>query len=111
MKCLYILALATPVAMLSAAAPALACEAAGPNAHVGIVTDVDHARSTLTLKDAGPLTFLARPDLLRGIAPKDEVAVKFAPTGKTLRATSIEKTSAALGDRRSRAGPRREDGQ
>ena len=94
MKYLYILALATPVVMLSAAAPALACEAAGPNAHVGIVTDVDHARSTLTLKDAetgGPLTFLARPDLLRGIAPKDEVTVKFAPTGKTLRATSIEK--------------------
>jgi len=37
------------------------------------------------------LTFLARPDLLRGIASKDEVTVKFAPTGKTLRATSIEK--------------------
>ena len=94
MKRLYALALVPLVGMLSAAAPALACEAAGPNTHVGVVTAVDHARSRLSLKDAetgGPLTFLARPDLLRGIAPKDEVTFTFAPEGKTLRATSIEK--------------------
>ncbi len=93
MKRLYTLALAILVTMF-APPPALACEAAGPNAHVGIVTAVDHTRSTLTLKDAQtgkPLTFRARPDLLRGIATKDAVTVGFAPEGKALRATSIEK--------------------
>src|SRR2546428_8909002 len=76
------------------AAPALACDSAGPNTHVGVVTAVDRARSTLTVKDAetgSPLTFLAQPDLIRGIAPKDEVIVKFTPDGRTLRATSVEK--------------------
>jgi hypothetical protein len=94
MKRLCILALAISMLGLSAAAPASACDSAGPNAHVGVVTAVDRARSTLTVKDAetgSPLTFLAQPDLIRGIAPKDEVIVKFTPDGGTLRATSVEK--------------------
>ena len=94
MKRLCTLALAVPMLALSAAAPASACDAAGPNAHVGVVTAVDRTRSTLTVRDAqtgSPLTFLAKPDLIRGIAPKDEVIVKFTPEGKTLRATSVEK--------------------
>ncbi len=94
MKRLCTLILVVSQVMLSAAAPVLACDSAGPNTHVGIVTAVDRSRSTLTLKDAetgGPLTFRARPDLLRGVAPRDEVTVKFEPEGKTLRATSIEK--------------------
>ncbi len=94
MRRLCALALAISMMELSAAVPALACDSAGPNTHVGVVTAVDRARSTLTLKDAetgSPLTFLAQPDLIRGIAPKDEVIVKFTPEGKTLRATSVEK--------------------
>lgn len=94
MKRLCTLALAISMMEFSAAAPASACDAAGPNTHVGVVTAVDRTRSTLTLRDAemgSPLTFLAPPDLIRGIAPKDEVIVKFAPEGKTLRATSVEK--------------------
>jgi hypothetical protein len=86
--------LVLPLLTLSARAPALACDSAGPNTHVGMVTALDRAGGTLTLKDAetgAALTFLARPDLLRGIAPRDEVAVTFAPEGRTLRATSIEK--------------------
>jgi hypothetical protein len=77
------------------AAPALACDSVGPDTHVGVVTAVDRARSTLTLRDAetgGALTFVARPELLRGIAPNDAVSVTFAAEGKTLRATSVEKS-------------------
>jgi hypothetical protein len=86
--------LALGLATLSMPAPAPACDSAGPNTHVGRVIALDRADGALTLKDAetgAALTFRARPELLRGIAPTDEVAVTFAPEGRTLRATSIEK--------------------
>ncbi len=94
MKRWYVLTVAALITVLSSTSAALACEAAGANAHVGIVTAVDHTRSTLTLRDAEtgkPLTFMASRDLLRGIAAKDTVTVRFAPEGQTLRATSIAK--------------------
>ena len=94
MKRLSSLVLALSLGTCLLAAPALACDSAGPNTHVGVVTAVDRARSTLTLRDAetgGALTFVARPDLLRGIASNDRVSVTFAAEGKTLRATSVEK--------------------
>jgi hypothetical protein len=94
MKRFYTLAVTALMTLFASTSQALACDAAGPNAHVGIVTAVDRTRSTLTLKDAGtgkPLTFQARPDLLRGIEPRDAVTVRFALEGKTLKATSIDK--------------------
>jgi len=94
MTLLSSLALALSLGTHLLAAPTLACDSAGPNTHVGVVTAVDRAGSTLTLRDAetgGALTFVARPDLLRGIAPNDAVRVTFAAEGKTLRATSVEK--------------------
>jgi hypothetical protein len=76
-------------------APALACESAGPNAHIGTVTAIDNAQKTITLKDAESgknLTFTATPELLRGIAVKDQVIVKYAADGARLRATSVTKS-------------------
>jgi len=78
---------ATPIA-------ALARESAGPNTHVGVVTAIDPGKQSLSLKDAESgkiLTFSAGPDLLRGIALRDQVIVVYAAEGKTLRATSIKK--------------------
>ncbi len=94
MRRLYALTIMALITMLSSTSAALACEAAGPDAHVGIVTAVDQTRSTLTLRDAETgkrLTFQAGPDLLRGIAPKDMVTVRFTPEGQELKATSIAK--------------------
>jgi hypothetical protein len=86
------LALALSLMMLALGPAALACEMAGPNAHVGTVTAL--SQKSFTLKDAESgmnLTFAASPELLKGIAVKDEVTVVFAKEGQTLRATSIKK--------------------
>jgi hypothetical protein len=75
-------------------APAAACEAAGPNTHVGVVVAVNAAQSTLTLKDAETrkdLTFVAPAALLSGLAVKDQIAVTYAQEGNRLKATAIRK--------------------
>jgi hypothetical protein len=72
--------------------PAWACDTAGPNTHLGVITAVDGG--SVTLKDAQTgqhLKFVASPQLLKGVAVKDQVAIVFTPEGKTLRATAITK--------------------
>jgi hypothetical protein len=94
MKSTRALLLVLSLVLLGAAAVASACELAGPNTHVGIIVAIDAAQSTLTLRDAQTrqnLTFLARPELLREVAVKDEVAVVYAQEGGRLRATAIRK--------------------
>lgn len=94
MKSPVTLVLALVVAIVAIAAAAPACEMAGPNTHVGIITAIDTAKSTLTLRDAQTnkdLTFLARAEMLKGVAVKDEVAIIYAQDGGTLRATAIRK--------------------
>ena len=90
-----ILALALALVALSAGPQAWGCSIAGPNTHIGTVTAVDTAQHTLTMKDAETgehLTFIAeKPEMLRGIAPRDQVTVVFTAQGKTLRATSVKK--------------------
>ena len=88
-----IAAIALTVLVLSTA-PALACESAGPNAHIGTVTAVDVDKKTLSLKDAETgkaLTFAASPDLLKAVKVNDQVTVTFQADGATLRATRITK--------------------
>lgn len=78
--------------MASLAPQALACQMAGPNAHFGIVTALD--QKSLTLKDAESgmdLTFVARPDQLKGVALKDRVTVVFSSEGEKLVAKSVKK--------------------
>ncbi len=79
---------------LAVAAPALACEMAGPNTHVGVVAVVDPAHQTFTITDAQtrrPLTFAAVPEMLQGLHVKDQVTVAYTTDGSRLRATSITK--------------------
>lgn len=86
------LTIALALLLCAALSPASACETAGPNTHVGVVTAIDGG--TVTLKDAQTgqnLKFLATPALLKGIAVKDQVAIVYAPESKPLRATSITK--------------------
>jgi hypothetical protein len=52
------------------------------------------AALTVLLKDTQTgknLKFLATPELLKGVAVKDQVAIVFATAGQTLRAKSITK--------------------
>ena len=83
---------ALTVLVLSTAPVALACESAGPNAHLGTVTAIDVQKNTLSLTDAESgmkLTFVASPDLLKTVQVNDQVKVTFTEDGKTLRATAI----------------------
>ena len=87
-----VLALVLSLMLLASAPAAFACEMAGPNAHMGTVTAL--SPQSFTLKDAESgmnLTFAASPELLKGLAVKDQVTVVFAKEGQTLRATSIKK--------------------
>ena len=79
---------------LVSASSASACDAAGPNTHVGIVTAIDLTRKILTLKDAEttrPIAFVATAEQLRGVKLEDEVSVIYVVDGKQLRATSIKR--------------------
>jgi hypothetical protein len=70
----------------------LACEGAGPNAHIGVVLAL--GQNSLTLKDAESgvrLTFVATPQQLRGIAVRDTVTVVFSSDGEALVAKSVTK--------------------
>ena len=94
MRLRHAVALVLAVVVLSAAPAAFACQAAGPNAHIGTVTAIDSEKKTLSLKDAESgmaLTFVTTPELLKGVKVKDEVTVVYKSEGKTLRATSIKK--------------------
>lgn len=85
-------ALALTVLVSLCFSPAWACDTAGPNTHLGVITAVDGG--SVTLKDAQTgqnLKFLASPLLLKGVAVKDQVAIVFTTEGKTLRATAITK--------------------
>jgi len=80
--------------VLVSASSASACDAAGPNTHVGIVTAIDLTRKILTLKDAEttrPIAFVATAEQLRGVKLEDEVSVTYVVDGKQLRATSIKR--------------------
>ena len=73
---------------------ASACDAAGPNTHVGAVTAIDLTRKTLTLKDADttrPIVFVTTTEQLKGVKIADAVAVTYVAEGKQLRATSIKR--------------------
>ena len=69
-----------------------ACEAAGANTHIGVVTVVDLPRRTFTLKDAEtakPIVFVATTEQLKGVKVDDEIAVTYVTDRNQLRATSI----------------------
>ena len=93
MRAMILLLALTGLVFISGSS-ASACEAAGPNTHVGAVTAIDPAGKTFTLKDAEttrPIVFLTTTEQLKGVKVKDEVAVTYVAEGKQLRATSIKR--------------------
>ena len=81
------------VATTMVALPALACELAGPNTHIGEIKAIDPAQRSLTILDRQmkkPFTFLAAPEQLKGLSPGQPVSVKYSEMKGQLRAEEIK---------------------
>jgi len=90
-KLMTVVALSACMALGSGAA--WSCSMAGPNTHIGAVTAVDAAAHTFTVLDAEtrqPITFVATPALLKGIAKNQQVTVTFEKDGNKLAAKAIK---------------------
>lgn len=88
-RCLLV---AVIVATTMVALPALACELAGPNTHIGEIKAIDPAQRSLTILDRQmkkPFTFLAAPEQLKGLSPGQLVSVKYSEMRGQLRAEEI----------------------
>lgn len=71
---------------------AVACKGAGAFKHVGVVTAVDPAALTVTIKDAetgDPVTFSATAEQLRSVKPGDDVMIGFLEKDGQLTAVNI----------------------
>ena len=80
------------VATTMVALPALACELAGPNTHIGEIKAIDPAQRSLTILDRQmkkAFTFQAAPDQLKGLSPGQLVSVKYSEMKGQLRAEEI----------------------
>jgi hypothetical protein len=81
------------VATTMVALPALACELAGPNTHIGEIKAIDPAQRSLTILDRQmkkPFTFLAAPEQLKGLSPGQLVSVKYSEMKGRLMAEEIK---------------------
>jgi len=80
------------IAGLALSTSALACDAAGPNTHVGQVLNVDG--NHFTIRDAqtgGPISFTAGEHMKGSMpAPGDAVTIKYSGHEKELIAESID---------------------
>lgn len=72
-----------------------ACEGAGENKHVGLVTQVDPGKKTFTIKDAetqSPITFTANDEIIKGLKGyTGKVLVSYEGGNKSgaLKATGV----------------------
>lgn len=74
------------------AAPAFACKGAGENAHMGVITAINQADKTVTLKDAEtgqPIVFKASEDVLKTAIANSKVTIHYKKEGKDLIAEMI----------------------
>ena len=73
--------------------PALACELAGPDTHVGEIKAIDLTQPSFTILDGQmkkPLTFLAAAEQLKVLSLGQLVVVKYSKVGGQLRAEEIQ---------------------
>lgn len=75
------------------ASPAVACEMAGPNTHVGEIKAIDRGQPSLTILDRQTkktLTFVTDGEQIKGLAPGQQVTVKYSESKGKLRAEEIQ---------------------
>jgi len=71
-----------------------ACDAAGPNTHIGKVTSVDAKKMTFTIRDAqtsSPITFIAESaEIIAGLkGAKGMITVNYEEDGDDLTAVGV----------------------
>jgi len=69
-----------------------ACDALGPNRHVGVVTQIDPKAGTFTIIDAQretPMTFTAQQKILDALKLDSEVIVTFRMDGQHMKAEAV----------------------
>lgn len=80
------------VATTMVALPALACELAGPNTHIGKIKAIEIAQRSLTIIDQQmkkDVTFQAAPEQLKGLSLGQRVAVKYSDANGRLKVEEI----------------------
>ena len=80
------------VFVLAASSIGLACTAAGPNKHVGVVLAVSSGDNSFTIRDAetnSPMTFEATGSILKELKVQDQVVVTYKEEGGNLVAMEI----------------------
>jgi Cu/Ag efflux protein CusF len=80
------------ISLMVAAVPVWACDAAGPNTHVGVVKQLDAKSKQLTIEDAQtgkPMVFVAESTQLAALNIGDQVAVKYEDHNGVLTAKQI----------------------
>ena len=81
------------VTMTMVALPALACELAGPNTHIGKIKAIELAQSSLTIIDQQmkkDVTFQAAQEQLKGLSVGQRVSVKYSEMKGQLKAEEIK---------------------
>ena len=93
MKNLHWLVLSMLVMFISSVTVAAwACDAMGPNRHVGVVTNIDPKAGTFTIIDAQkrtPMTFTAQKKLLDELKLNREFIVTFRLDGQRMTAEAV----------------------
>jgi hypothetical protein len=80
------------LAISSVSSPTWACDAMGPNRHVGVVTQIDSKAGTFTIIDAQrrtPMTFIAGKKLLDGLPLNRNMIVTFRMAGERMMADAV----------------------
>jgi hypothetical protein len=76
-----------------AAGPAWACKAAGPNTHVGVITQLNAKERQFTITDAEtgkPMNFIADSTQMAALNVGDQVTVKYEKRDGTMVAKRID---------------------
>ena len=75
------------------AGPAWACKAAGPNTHVGVITQLNAKERQFTMTDAEtgkPMIFIADSAQMAALNVGDQISVKYEKRDGTMVAKRIE---------------------
>jgi len=81
------------IGLVVAAVPVWACDAAGPNTHVGVVKQLDAKSKRLTIEDAQtgkPMVFVAESTQLAALNIGDQIAVKYEDHNGVMTAKQIQ---------------------
>ncbi len=76
----------------SVAVPTWACDALGPNRHVGVVTKIDPSTHSFTIIDAQrhkPMIFTAPKKILDALQLDQEFVVTFRMDGQQMQAVAV----------------------